>query len=83
MSLTTDRVRPSQLPNSWRIGSITAAGVILGACFLAFCAAVLAIGKFEMRLSIEALRTLSVVAIAFGLALDIVKMPVFARLTLS
>ena len=28
MSLTTDRVRPSAMPNSWRIGRITIAGVL-------------------------------------------------------
>ena len=66
MSLTTDRVRPSTVPNCWRIGRITSAAVILGACFLAFCIAVLAVGKFELRLGIEALRTLSVVAIVYG-----------------
>jgi H+-transporting ATPase len=66
MSLTTDRVRPSETPNSWQIGKITSAGVILGACFLAFCTAVIAIGKFEMRLGVEALRTLCVVAIVYG-----------------
>jgi H+-transporting ATPase len=66
MSLTTDRVRPSPMPNSWRIGRITTAGVILGACFLGFCVAVLAVGEFELRLGIEALRTLSVVAIVYG-----------------
>ena len=66
MSLTTDRVRPSEVPNTWGIGRITGAGVILGACFLVFCTAVLAVGKFELKLGIEALRTLSVVAIVFG-----------------
>ncbi len=66
MSLTTDRVRPSALPNSWRIGRITSAGILLGACFLAFCVVVLAVGKFELHLGIEALRTLSVVAIVYG-----------------
>jgi H+-transporting ATPase len=66
MSLTTDRVRPSALPNSWRIGRITSAGVLLGVCLLAFCVVVLAVGKFELRLGIEALRTLSVVAIVYG-----------------
>jgi H+-transporting ATPase len=66
MSLTTDRVRPSATPNSWRIGSITSAGVILGLCFLAFCVALLAIGKFHLGLGLEALRTLSVVAIVYG-----------------
>jgi H+-transporting ATPase len=66
MSLTTDRVRPSGTPNSWQIGKITSAGVILGVCFLAFCVAVLAVGKFELRLGIAALQTLSVVAIVYG-----------------
>jgi H+-transporting ATPase len=66
MSLTTDRVRPSKMPNSWHIGRITIAGVILGVCFLAFSTAILAVGKFELHLSIEALQTLSVVAIVFG-----------------
>jgi H+-transporting ATPase len=66
MSLTTDRVWPSPMPNSWQVGRITMAGAILGGCFLAFCIAVLAIGKFEMRFGIEVLRTLSVVAIVYG-----------------
>jgi H+-transporting ATPase len=66
MSLTTDRVRPSEMPNSWQVGKITSAGVILGGCFLAFCVTVLVVGKFEFRLGIEALRTLSVVAIVYG-----------------
>src|SRR5271155_1564029 len=35
MSLTTDRVRPSENPNVWQIGRITSAGVLLGCCFLA------------------------------------------------
>ena len=66
MSLTTDRVRPSPMPNSWQVGRITIAGTVLGGCFLAFCIAVLAVGKFEMGFGIEALRTLSVVAIVYG-----------------
>jgi H+-transporting ATPase len=66
MSLTTDRVQPSKMPNSWQIGRITIAGVILGVCFLAFSTAILAIGKFEMHLGIEALRTLCAVGIVFG-----------------
>jgi H+-transporting ATPase len=66
MSLTTDRVRPSPMPNSWQVGRITMAGTILGGCLLAFCTAVLAVGKFEMQFGIEALRTLSVVAIVYG-----------------
>jgi len=66
MSLTTDRVRPSKIPNSWQIGKITVAGVILGACFLAFSTAILAVGKFKMHLGIDALRTLCAVGIVFG-----------------
>jgi H+-transporting ATPase len=66
MSFSTDRVRPSGSPNSWAIGRITTAGVILGICFLGFCTALLAVGKLELRLGIEGLRTLSVVAIVFG-----------------
>ncbi len=66
MSLTTDRVRPSAMPNSWNVGRITGSAVILGLCFLAFCVAVLAVGNFELRLGLEALRTMSVVAIVYG-----------------
>jgi H+-transporting ATPase len=66
MSLTTDRVSPSKMPNSWQIGKITSAGVIFGLCFLVYCTAVLAVGKFELSLGIDALRTLCVVAIVFG-----------------
>jgi H+-transporting ATPase len=66
MSLTTDRVRPSEKPNAWQIGRITSAGVILGLFFLVFATTVLAFGKFELRLGTVALQTLSVVAIVFG-----------------
>ena len=66
MSLTTDRVRPSTMPNSWQIGRITSAGVFVGICFLAFSTALLAVGKFQLHLGIEALQTLSVVGIVFG-----------------
>jgi H+-transporting ATPase len=66
MSLTTDRVRPSETPNAWDIGRITGAGVILGCCFLAFCTAILAVGKFEMGFGVEQLRTLSVLGIVYA-----------------
>ena len=66
MSLTTDRVRPSKMPNSWQIGRITVAGIVLGICFLAFSTAMLAVGKFELHLGIAALQTLCVVGIVFG-----------------
>jgi H+-transporting ATPase len=66
MSLTTDNVRPSPAPNAWRIGPLTIAGVVMGIGELIFCTAVLVAGKFRMELGIEALRTLSLVALVFG-----------------
>jgi H+-transporting ATPase len=59
-------VRPSAMPNTWNVGRITGAAVILGLCFLGFCVAIVAVGKFELRLGIEALRTLAVVALVYG-----------------
>jgi H+-transporting ATPase len=47
MSLTTDNVRPSPMPNAWRIGALTAAGVFMGVCELIFCTAALALAKFR------------------------------------
>jgi H+-transporting ATPase len=66
MSLTTDNVRPSPMPNAWRIGKLTIAGVIMGSCLLLYCSAVLAVGKFRMGLGIDALRTLAFVVLVFG-----------------
>ncbi len=66
MSLTTDNVRPSPLPNEWRIGSLTIAGAIMAICLLTFCSTVLAVGNFEMGLGIDALRTLAFIALVFG-----------------
>lgn len=66
MSLTTDRVRPSKMPNSWQIGRVTVVGIILGICFLTFSTVILVVGKFELHLGIEDLQTLSVVGIVFG-----------------
>jgi H+-transporting ATPase len=66
MSLTTDNVRPSPLPNVWRIGNLTIAGVFMGIAELVFCSAALAIGQFSMHLEIEALQTLAFVVIVFG-----------------
>jgi hypothetical protein len=38
----------------------------MGICLLAFCSGVLAVGKFEMGLGIDALRTLAFVVLVFG-----------------
>jgi len=66
MSMTTDNVRPSPMPNAWRIGKLTIAGVFMGISELAFCTAILAIAKFRLGLGIETLRTLAFVVIVFG-----------------
>ena len=66
MSLTTDRVRPSTMPNAWRIGRITIASAILALFFLAFCTTIIAIGQFKLQLSVSEVQTLAVVAIIYG-----------------
>ena len=66
MSLTTDQVQASPLPNVWRIGNLTIAGAIMGLCLLAFCTAVLAFGHFSMGLGSAPLDTLALVALVFG-----------------
>ena len=66
MSLTTDKVHASPLPNAWRIGNLTMAGAIMGFCLLAFCTAVMAFGEFRLSLGIEALETLAFATLVFG-----------------
>jgi H+-transporting ATPase len=66
MSLTTDNVRPSPIPSAWRVGNLMIAGVFMGISELMFCTAVLAIGKFQLCLGIETLRTLAFLVIVFG-----------------
>jgi H+-transporting ATPase len=66
MSLTTDNVRPSPAPNAWRIGTLTAAGVIMGVGELVFCSGVLVVGSHGMGYQIATLRTLAFVVIVFG-----------------
>ena len=66
MALTTDKVRPSPMPNAWRIGNLTMAGTVMGICLLAFCTGVLAVGKFGLNLGTEALTTLAFIVLVFG-----------------
>ncbi len=63
LSSSTDNVRASPLPNVWRIGNLTIAGVILGICDLAFCIGGLAIGRYVLDLDTTTLRTLTVVTL--------------------
>ena len=66
MSLTTDNVRPSPHPNSWRIDRLTIAGFVMGLGQLAFCVAVLAVGDFVAGYDIATLRTLAFVTLVCG-----------------
>ncbi len=66
MSSTTDNVRPSLKPNSWRVDDLTLAGIATGLCSLLFCSLVLAIGKFRLGLDTAALRTLAAVTLVFA-----------------
>jgi H+-transporting ATPase len=66
MSSSTDNVRPSPKPNTWRIRNLTIAGIILGVVDLMFCVACLAIGKFVIGLDTDTLRTLTVITLVFS-----------------
>ena len=66
MSLTTDNVLPSPLPNSWHIGKLTIAGIFMGVSELAFCVGVLMVGHFRLGLGITALQTLAFFTLVCG-----------------
>jgi H+-transporting ATPase len=66
MALTTDHVRASPLPNRWRVGALTLAGISMGVGELVFCAGVLFLGLHWLRFDLERLRTLAFVVIVFG-----------------
>jgi H+-transporting ATPase len=66
MSLTTDQVQPSTIPNRWRIGNLTLAGVFMGLAELVFCLGILAIGHYRMRMGIATLQTLVFVTLVCG-----------------
>jgi H+-transporting ATPase len=66
MSSTTDNVRPSSRPNSWRIDNLTIAGITFGLCNLMFCGSVLTVGVFGLHLGLPTLRTLAAVTLVFS-----------------
>jgi len=66
MSLATDNVRPSPVPNAWRIGGLTVAGVVMGIAELAFCMAAVTFGRYRLGFGLETLRTLAFLVIVFG-----------------
>ncbi len=66
MSSSTDNVRPSPKPDTWRIRNLTIAGIVLGLVDLIFCVSCLAVGKFVLGLDTETLRTLTVITLVFS-----------------
>lgn len=66
MSLTTDNVQPSPLPNRWHIGKLTIAAIFMGFSELAFCVGIVAVGHFRLGLDIAALQTLAFFALVCG-----------------
>jgi H+-transporting ATPase len=54
------------MPNAWRIGNLTVAGVLMGLGELVFCTSVLTFGLYRLGFDIGALRTLAFVVIVFG-----------------
>jgi H+-transporting ATPase len=66
MSSTTDNVRPSSMPNSWRIDTLTIVGIALGLFDLAFCVGLLSFGSLVMNLDIDTLRTMTLVTLALN-----------------
>jgi H+-transporting ATPase len=66
MSSSTDNVRPSPTPSVWRIGRLTAAGVIMGMFDLLFCVACFSTGRFLLDLDTASLQTLTVVTLVFS-----------------
>jgi H+-transporting ATPase len=66
MSSSTDNVRPSPTPSVWKIGSLTAAGIIMGIFDLLFCVACFSTGRFLLNLDTGTLQTLTVVTLVFS-----------------
>ncbi|MEO9191584.1 MAG: hypothetical protein ABI224_16505 [Acetobacteraceae bacterium] len=66
MSLTTDNLRPSPRPSSWRIRELTIAGAVMGPFLLAFGVCALAVGKYVLGFGTDAPRALTFLALVFG-----------------
>src|SRR5579863_4342443 len=66
MSSSTDNVRPSPTPSVWKIGSLTAAAIIMGLFDLLFCVACFSTGRFLLNLDTGTLQTFTVVTLVFS-----------------
>ncbi len=66
MSATTDNVEPSPQPNSWRIGNLTVAAIVLGLIDLVYSAAALVAGQYWLGASLPELQALTLVMLVFN-----------------
>jgi H+-transporting ATPase len=66
MSLTTDRTKPAPSPRAWRMRRITVAALVLAVFKLGFSTAVVAFGRFYLKLDTNALQTLAFLTLVFG-----------------
>jgi H+-transporting ATPase len=66
LSLTTDNVHPSPLPNSWCVGKLTIAAIFMGLSELAFCVGMVAVGHFRLGLGLAATQTLAFFTLVCG-----------------
>lgn len=66
MSATTDNVEPSPQPNSWRIGNLTVAAVVLGLVDLVYSAAALVAGQYWLGANLQELQALTLVMLVFN-----------------
>jgi H+-transporting ATPase len=66
MSSSTDNVRPSPTPSVWKVGRLTAAGVIMGMFDLLFCVTCFSTGRYLLDLDTGTLQTLTVVTLVFS-----------------
>jgi H+-transporting ATPase len=84
MSLTTDRVRASSMPNAWKIRSLTVAGALMGVGELIFCTATLSVTGIAMSpLPLRLVLGTLAGAAAFSVIIDFVKVPAFRRLSIA
>jgi H+-transporting ATPase len=84
MSLTTDRVRASSIPNAWKIRSLTVAGALMGVGELIFCTATLSVTGIAMSpLPLRLVLGTLAGAAAFSVIIDFVKVPAFRRLSIA
>jgi H+-transporting ATPase len=66
MSVTTDNVRPSARPNTWRIRQLILAGMFMGVLDLVFSVGALLIGRPRLTPGLEPLRTFAFLIMVFG-----------------